>query len=1019
MAAIHIHNEYLYFTEYIDLLADRMQSSIVKMIGEPVDESIHALQSSRFLVANSTSSSGIEEGLQTLAMNSSISNTTLNNTTNITITATDEVPSEIICWKECTVLYPLLTDNKESDTTAVNMDMDMDMDMNMNIGDNSTICWDECIDVIIPESKPKKGHDRCYNECLTLDPTMDKNTTINSTDIFTDPIVVHTNTTNSTNITITKERKISSVLFNSTSNVTGSIVTGIYLNSAKQVSEKTIQQAIETNAFDVVCWKECPVIIPTMAPTMAPTLKPWKGLLKEAQNTTSEMDEEEWNPNNLSDGEILRQTLNLYGTFFILCMTIFCVARKMYPRPFNLRSGWVDEDIIKSNPRAKRPEDLGWFTWFYKIWLVSDTELSDECGMDALCLSRVLEWGVRITAFGSLVGCLFLMPIYATAGGVHAGEQGVERLNTSNVPDGADGRFVATVLSAYLIFGFVMYTTIDEFEWFYKFRYEFLSRPLPRNYVVYVRNLERDYRTKNALVEYFSHFEDPSARHKGEEQASLLLHDNNKNDSDNATKAWVALKIPKLRKLVDKRTSVLSKLEHQINIQEVCTRFPKTRCEKSGAVLTVVDALFNELKDLNAEIKIAIERIEMRARLDDPHEYDAEDYQNPYEVEGSDNGDYTGGHEDENSMRNLFFDTIPITPSMDNTDVTKNSNSIYISEKETRKSWDEEEVASKGPRRYLDSGEPLRMENPNEDVSNSDLSNSEGMTITSDLEGNSDGSSKALRRFRGMARVSMALVGNKVGQVGKVAGTAANVVGKQVEKVAGTAADAVGTAAHVVVGQATNVATNVVGGLIGPRDDDGAPMTAGFVAFSTLKACQAAKQMSHSSEVFGMEVFEAPGFDDVFWHNVGKTHKELQMGMLLSFCLTAGLCLSWTVVMTAIATLSSVQGLVAIVPIIGVWLEKAPWLEMLLAQISPLMIILADEVLKVILEILSKLEGPVSGMVVQASLFTKISVFKIVQTFFVNAVSGSLVSQLSAISVIAKDPSTVVTLVSFTILCCL
>ena len=79
--------------------------------------------------------------------------------------------------------------------------------------------------------------------------------------------------------------------------------------------------------------------------------------------------------------------------------------------------------------------------------------------------------------------------------------------------------------------------------------------------------------------------------------------------------------------------------------------------------------------------------------------------------------------------------------------------------------------------------------------------------------------------------------------------------------------------------------------------DDGTPMTAGFVAFRTLKACQAAKQMIHSREVFGMEVLEAPGGDDILWSNVGKTHKELQLGSLTSFTLTALLCLFWTIIM--------------------------------------------------------------------------------------------------------------------------
>jgi hypothetical protein len=59
------------------------------------------------------------------------------------------------------------------------------------------------------------------------------------------------------------------------------------------------------------------------------------------------------------------------------------------------------------------------------------------------------------------------------------------------------------------------------------------------------------------------------------------------------------------------------------------------------------------------------------------------------------------------------------------------------------------------------------------------------------------------------------------------------------------------------------------------------------------------------------------------------------------------------------------------------------------------LIIVANEVLKIILEYLSMFEGPISGAVVQASLFGKLAVFMIIQTFFVTAISGGLLSTLS------------------------
>lgn len=134
---------------------------------------------------------------------------------------------------------------------------------------------------------------------------------------------------------------------------------------------------------------------------------------------------------------------------------------------------------------------------------------------------------------------------------------------------------------------------------------------------------------------------------------------------------------------------------------------------------------------------------------------------------------------------------------------------------------------------------------------------------------------------------------------------------------------------------------------------------------------------------------------DVFWKNVGKTHKELQLGRLLSFGLTATLCLLWTIPMSTIATLSSIEGLKAEVKFVADLLEKAPWLEPVLAQLAPLLIVLANEFLKLLLEVLSMIEGPVSGAAVQASLFSKLAAFMIIQTFFVSAISGGLLSQLS------------------------
>ena len=69
-----------------------------------------------------------------------------------------------------------------------------------------------------------------------------------------------------------------------------------------------------------------------------------------------------------------------------------------------------------------------------------------------------------------------------------------------------------------------------------------------------------------------------------------------------------------------------------------------------------------------------------------------------------------------------------------------------------------------------------------------------------------------------------------------------------------------------------------------------------------------------------------PLWIDVFWSNVGKTHKELQVGRLASLGLTTVLCLLWTIPMSTIATMSSIEGLREF-EFVANMLDVMPWLE--------------------------------------------------------------------------------------------
>jgi hypothetical protein len=121
-----------------------------------------------------------------------------------------------------------------------------------------------------------------------------------------------------------------------------------------------------------------------------------------------------------------------------------------------------------------------------------------------------------------------------------------------------------------------------------------------------------------------------------------------------------------------------------------------------------------------------------------------------------------------------------------------------------------------------------------------------------------------------------------------------------------------------------------------------------------------------------METAEAPQPDDIFWGNVGKSHKSLQVGKLVSAALTALLCLLWTVPVAFIASMTAVESLKGTIPILAVWSEAWPPLDMVLAQLAPLALIIVKALLPFLLGEFSKLEGPISSSVLETFCFSSL-----------------------------------------------
>ncbi len=145
---------------------------------------------------------------------------------------------------------------------------------------------------------------------------------------------------------------------------------------------------------------------------------------------------------------------------------------------------------------------------------------------------------------------------------------------------------------------------------------------------------------------------------------------------------------------------------------------------------------------------------------------------------------------------------------------------------------------------------------------------------------------------------------------------------------------------------ASKLATHAVGSAVkmvaGARDYE--HYCGGFVSFRTLSLKYAALQMLHHGTPSFMTVSEAPDPQDVFWTNVGREYKELQLGQLLSRAASVAICFLWTFPMTIIASLSSVEGLKRQFDVVEDAIEAFPALEPILQQLAPLLIVLSNVV---------------------------------------------------------------------------
>jgi hypothetical protein len=192
--------------------------------------------------------------------------------------------------------------------------------------------------------------------------------------------------------------------------------------------------------------------------------------------------------------QVLKSSLRVYGSIFLCGFVVYCFLRLRIPRTYAVRQ-WVPEH---TTPLAR--DQFGYLSWMWKVFSFDQVDLLETISLDALCFLRVLNTGFRLACIGAF-NSIWLFPVYATAGS-SAQDDPVEGSTINILPQGSP-RFAATVLAAYIFFGYTMYSILKDFRWFIALRHDWLRRFNCRNYTILIRNIPEELRSDLLLKKHF------------------------------------------------------------------------------------------------------------------------------------------------------------------------------------------------------------------------------------------------------------------------------------------------------------------------------------------------------------------------------------------------------------------------------------------------------------------------------------------------------------------------------------
>lgn len=194
-----------------------------------------------------------------------------------------------------------------------------------------------------------------------------------------------------------------------------------------------------------------------------------------------------------------------FGVTFILNFAIlaaftigFLILRPHQKRIYQARN------VIQTVPNKRKPRPLksGIFGWFFDLISRKESEILQDAGLDGYFFLRYLRMVMVICVVGLVFVCPLLIAVNATGGG---GQYGFNQLSFENVNN--KNRYFAHALTAYVFFGFIIFTLYRELVYYVGIRHAVLTSPsyatLVSSRTVLINTVPDEYLSVEPLTELF------------------------------------------------------------------------------------------------------------------------------------------------------------------------------------------------------------------------------------------------------------------------------------------------------------------------------------------------------------------------------------------------------------------------------------------------------------------------------------------------------------------------------------